>query len=211
MANSVPLSLYPFSMPALDLDGNPLAGGLIQFYLAGTTTPEPIYADVNGDAELSNPVVLDTSGFATIFMGPTLYDTDTYTSLSVLLYTIEGVGDPGQIVFAGLGNIQTQGSKNVATGYTILSTDNFVTTATGATAVTLQLPSAASRSTANNGNGLPLIVQNYTSNTCTIEPDGADTINNDTAGIVLAAAANPVYHHATFYSDGASAWYAITG
>jgi hypothetical protein len=202
--------MYPFSMPAFDLFGVPLVGGLLQFYLSGTTTPEPIYADVNGTSELTNPVVLDSSGFAPIFLGATLYDVVVYNSLSVQLYSIEGVGDPGQILFTGFGNIQAQGSKDVADGYLILSTDNLVTTPTGATAQTMTLPPASERSSTANGNGLPLIIMNFLSNTCTIEPDGADTINGDNAAIVLAAAANPVYHYTTLYSDGASAWYALT-
>lgn len=209
-ALNVPLSLLDFPGYMTDLNGDPLAGGFLQFYTAGSTTPEDVFADVNGDATLSNPVVLDSSGFAQIFLSPTLYDVVVYDSLMVQLYSIEGVGNPGQIMFAGLGNVQAQGSKNVASGYIILPTDNLVTTATGATAAVLQLPAAADRSSANLGNGFPLIVQNYLSNTCTLTPDGLDTINGDTAALVIAANANPVYHWAMLYSDGVSAWIALT-
>src|SRR6185436_6736185 len=210
MALSVPLALLQFPGQFFDLEGGPLAGGFLQFYAAGTTTPQAVYHDVNGDAAWTNPVELDSSGFAQIFLSAGLYDVVVCDSTSVALYTVEGVGDPGEIVFSALGNIQAQGSKDVASGYIILSTDNLVTTPTGATAATIQLPPASERSSVNNGNGLPLIIMNFLSNTCTISPDGADTINGDNAAIVLAAAANPVYHYTTLYSDGASAWFALT-
>lgn len=209
MALTVPLSLLDFPGQLFDLEGNPLAGGFLQFYAAGTTTPQDVYQDVNGDAAWTNPVELDSSGFmgdgsVGVFLQPTLYDVVVYNSLMVELYTIEGVGNPGQIVFAGLGNTQAEGSKNVATGYIILSTDNLVTTPTGASAQTMTLPAAADRSSVNLGNGLPLIIMNFLSNTCTVNPDGSDTINLDAAPIVLAAG-----ECGTFYSDGASSWWML--
>jgi hypothetical protein len=42
-------------------DGNPLSGGLIYFYSAGTTTPVSVYHDA-GVTPMTNPVVLDASG-----------------------------------------------------------------------------------------------------------------------------------------------------
>ena len=207
MALTVPLSLLQFPGYVPDLEGNPLAGGFLQFYAAGTTTPQDVFADVNGDATLSNPVVLDSSGLATIFLSPTLYDVVVYDSLMVQLYTVEGVGNPGAIVFASLGTIQTEGSKNVADNYIVLSTDNLVTTPTGATAQTIFLPAASDRSATNLGNGLPLIIMNMLSNTCTVQADGADTITSGTASgssVVLASGA-----WGEFFSDGASAWYAL--
>lgn len=204
MALAVPLSLLQFPGYVPDLEGNPLAGGFLQFYAAGTTTPQDTYADVNGDATNSNPVVLDSSGLATVFLLPTLYDVVVYDSLMVQLYSVEGVGNPGAIVFSSLGTIQTEGSKNVADNYIVLSTDNLVTTPTGASAQTIFLPAAADRSSTDLGNGLPLIIMNFLSNTCTVEPDGSDTINNDTAAIVLASG-----ECGTFYSDGSSSWYML--
>ena len=206
MALTVPLSLLDFPGQMFDLDGHPLAGGFLQFYLAGTTTPQDTFADVNGDAANSNPVQLDSSGFATIFLSPTLYDVVVYDSLMVQLYSIEGVGDPGAIVFAGLGNTQAEGSKNVATGYIVLSTDNLVTTPTGAVAQTMTLPAAADRTSTNLGNGLPLIIMNFLSTTCTVNPDGSDTINTGAAGAAIVLAAGDC---GTFYSDGSSAWYML--
>ena len=45
-----------------DNNGNPLAGGKIYTYLAGTTTPAPTYTSANGAIAHSNPIVLDGAG-----------------------------------------------------------------------------------------------------------------------------------------------------
>ena len=45
-----------------DNNGNPLAGGKIFTYLAGTTTPAPTYTSSNGAIAHSNPIVLDGAG-----------------------------------------------------------------------------------------------------------------------------------------------------
>jgi hypothetical protein len=45
-----------------DANGNPLAGGLLSSFLAGTSTPSPIYSDAGLSIPLSNPVVLDAAG-----------------------------------------------------------------------------------------------------------------------------------------------------
>lgn len=44
-----------------DADGNPLAGGFIHTYLAGTTTPEPAYKTSTGTVH-ANPIELDSAG-----------------------------------------------------------------------------------------------------------------------------------------------------
>ena len=46
----------------LDNNGNPLSGGKIYTYEAGTTTPEPTYTTIIGDVPHSNPIVLDSAG-----------------------------------------------------------------------------------------------------------------------------------------------------
>lgn len=42
--------------------GNPLSGGLIYTYSAGTTTPLATFTTINGNIQHSNPIVLDSSG-----------------------------------------------------------------------------------------------------------------------------------------------------
>lgn len=48
--------------PQIDANGDPLAGGFIYTYLAGTTTPVTTYKTSTGTAH-SNPIVLDAAGY----------------------------------------------------------------------------------------------------------------------------------------------------
>lgn len=45
-----------------DTSGNPLSGGSLTFYAAGTTTPQTVYSDSTLTTPLSNPLTLDSAG-----------------------------------------------------------------------------------------------------------------------------------------------------
>ena len=47
----------------LDNNGDPLSEGRVTYYDQGTTTEKAIFADPDGDVQLSNPLVLDVGGF----------------------------------------------------------------------------------------------------------------------------------------------------
>jgi len=51
-----------FNDAQLDNNGLPLAGGLVNWYLAGTTTPVIVYSESSGSIANTNPVVLNTRG-----------------------------------------------------------------------------------------------------------------------------------------------------
>ena len=51
-----------------DNDGNPLAGGLLYAYVAGTLTPKDTFTTSALDVANVNPVILDSSGRATIYL-----------------------------------------------------------------------------------------------------------------------------------------------
>ena len=53
---------------AADANGAPLAGGLLYTYAAGTTTPLATYTDSTGSVPNSNPVVLNSSGEANVWL-----------------------------------------------------------------------------------------------------------------------------------------------
>lgn len=46
----------------LDNSGDPLTGGLLYTYAAGTTTPETTYTTINGTTPNPNPIVMDAAG-----------------------------------------------------------------------------------------------------------------------------------------------------
>lgn len=53
-----------------DDDGDPLSGGLLFSYIAGTSTPSPLYADSTLLVPNENPVELDSAGRAVLYVDP---------------------------------------------------------------------------------------------------------------------------------------------
>lgn len=51
-----------FNDAQLDNNGLPLSGGLVYWYIAGTTTPVIVYSESSGSIANTNPVVLNTRG-----------------------------------------------------------------------------------------------------------------------------------------------------
>ena len=76
----------------VDANGDPLAGGLLTTYQAGTTTLEPTYANAALTVPNSNPVVLDGSGRATVFLSPTIYDMVLTDYLGNIIWSQYGIG-----------------------------------------------------------------------------------------------------------------------
>jgi hypothetical protein len=58
---------------AFDSAGNSLAGGLLYTYLANTTTPTTTWSDAAGTTPNANPVVLDSTGSASVRLDPAIY------------------------------------------------------------------------------------------------------------------------------------------
>jgi hypothetical protein len=55
----------------LDANGDPLSGGKLYSYIAGTTTPLATYSDQAGSTPNTNPVILDADGYADVWISPT--------------------------------------------------------------------------------------------------------------------------------------------
>ena len=69
--SQTPVALAPVARQQFFSATNPsvaLAGGKLCTYNAGTTTPAATYVDINGVIQNSNPIVLDSSGYATIYL-----------------------------------------------------------------------------------------------------------------------------------------------
>jgi hypothetical protein len=54
-----------------DANGLPLAGGSLYSYAAGTSTPQVTYQNATGTTN-TNPVVLDSAGYADVWLDPSL-------------------------------------------------------------------------------------------------------------------------------------------
>jgi hypothetical protein len=74
-----------------DDDGNPLVGGKVYTYVAGTSTPLATYTDESLDTENANPVILDSRGEADIWIGGSAYKFIIKTSADSPIATIDDV------------------------------------------------------------------------------------------------------------------------
>jgi len=75
-------------------DGNPLVGGKIYTYAAGTTTPLATYTDAGAGTANTNPIILNSLGQANIWLSSASYKFSVYTSADVLLYTVDNISAP---------------------------------------------------------------------------------------------------------------------
>lgn len=95
MAQLLPNIYQVFS----DVNGNPLAGGLLYSYEAGTSTPQATYTDQTGGTPKANPIVLDAFGGAFVFIGYNGYKFMLTDSLGNLQWSADNVFliEPGSI------------------------------------------------------------------------------------------------------------------
>lgn len=83
-----------FNDAQLDNNGLPLSGGLVYWYIAGTTTPVIVYSESSGSVASPNPVVLDTRGEPTnpIWLQTgSVYKAVLNDSLGNLLRTVDNI------------------------------------------------------------------------------------------------------------------------
>lgn len=116
-----------------DNNGNPLPGGKLTCYLAGTTTLQNTYSDSGLTTPNANPVILDSSGRATIYLTPgasykfvltTSADAAVWTQDNVLAVptsssTASQSGTAGEAISAGQAVYLSDGSgsKNAGQWY----------------------------------------------------------------------------------------------
>ena len=80
-----------FSYPIIqffDDNGDPLSGGMVYSYAAGTTTPQPVYTDAGGQTAQANPIVLDGAGRAQVWL-------DAAKSYRIVVQDSNGTVIPG--------------------------------------------------------------------------------------------------------------------
>jgi len=143
-----------------DSNGNPLAGGLLYTYNAGTTTPVSTYTSRSGSAYNTNPIVLDSAGRtpAEIWLeGGVLYKFVLKDSTFVQVGSydnIPAVNDP-----TTTNNLITVAGTNALTGlavpplegYTAGAQYSFIAQNTNTGAVTLDIDSLGVKSVTKFG------------------------------------------------------------
>lgn len=85
-----------------DNNNNPLAGGLLYTYAAGTSTPQATYTDATGSTPNANPVVLNARGEANVWMtAGQSYKFVLQDSLANVIWTVDQING----FITGVGNL----------------------------------------------------------------------------------------------------------
>jgi hypothetical protein len=81
----------PPKLQFFDSNGNPLVGGKLYSYAAGTVTPLATFTDAGGGTPNTNPVILDSRGEASVWLGAFSYKFKLTTSTNVDIWTVDNV------------------------------------------------------------------------------------------------------------------------
>jgi hypothetical protein len=81
-------------MQFFDINGDPLVGGKVYTYEAGTTTPLTTYTDNTGSSANPNPVILNARGEAAIWLGAGIYKFRLTDANDVELWTVDYIAAP---------------------------------------------------------------------------------------------------------------------
>jgi hypothetical protein len=103
-------------MQFFDINGEPLVGGKVYTYEAGTTTPLVTYTDNTGTSANPNPVILNARGEAAIWLGSGIYKFKLTDVNEVEIWTADYIAAPISGVSPVLsGNVEiTSDSSNPA-------------------------------------------------------------------------------------------------
>lgn len=190
-----------------DANGDPLAGGKLYSYEAGTSTALALYSDVDLTTPYANPLVLDADGRppdGAVFLQPQGYKFILTDADDVAIWTLDNIQDVGQVFAEHFGLELSEGGKEVVSGYTVLATDRLVTVDStgGANPCVVNLPAAGTRTQ-------PLAVKNLGTIALAVTPNGADTVEGIASAFTVAAAATPSFPTIWMVSDGTSGWWIV--
>jgi len=103
-------------MQFFDANGNPLVGGKLYTYAAGTNNPLATYTDSTGSSANTNPIILDSRGEANVWLGVGSYKMVLRDSVDALIWTVDFIpgasyNQSGSVAFSS----STIASVNFAT------------------------------------------------------------------------------------------------
>lgn len=205
----VPGSLfYPTTFGVNDIDGNPLADGFVYFYVVGTATPKDTFSDIDLTVANTNPVQLDDSGRATVYLEAGAY-TAVVTDADGVTVPIDltAFEDVGQTLFSTLNPAAPPTIVTVTSGYTVLDTDQLVlvNSTGGANPCIINLLPAADMTQRS------VTIKNLGEIDLAITPDGTDTLELTAGVYTVQASALPMCPSIVLSSDQASNWYIESG
>ena len=147
-----------------DNNGDPLAGGKIYTYEAGTSTDKDTFQDVDGSAANTNPIILDAYGRANIWLGDGAYKFVMKDSNDSLIDTVDDISGEVSSLF-GQDFYAVVSNTVVNAGY-----QNSVIVAQAPLELSL-IPAATA------GLGFYFSIYNESGGDVVINPDGSETIN----------------------------------
>ena len=89
---SANLSAVP-KLQFFDNNGNPLVGGKLYTYAAGTTTPLATYTDASAGTPNTNPIILDSRGEANVWLLATTYKFLLTDSTDATIWTVDNISN----------------------------------------------------------------------------------------------------------------------
>lgn len=92
----------PPKLQFFDANGNPLVGGLLYSYAAGTTTPLATYTDQSGSTANANPVILNSRGEASVWFGSATYKLTLRSAAGVEIWTVDNLNGADDTTLATL-------------------------------------------------------------------------------------------------------------
>lgn len=134
-------------MQFFDANGNPLVGGKLFTYAAGTTTPQATFTDYGGGTANTNPVILNSRGEAAIWCGNNRYYMVLKDADDVEIWTADNVNGANGPTLAVL----AAGNGATLIGYT--PTDTGVATTVNTRLQLLDGVSATATATDNTTRG----------------------------------------------------------
>jgi hypothetical protein len=164
-----------------DNDGEPLVGGKVYTYAAGTTTDKVTYTDADETAQNTNPIILDSAGRANIWLDEGAYKFVITDSNDVVIRTVDDFAgnSAGAIVsYYVSANLNLTGIYDNANIY-------------ASSTFTINLLPAATA-----GDGFQFRVLNTSTGVITIDPNSSETING------ASTIAIPANCWALVYCDG---------
>ena len=78
----------------VDAAGEPLVGGQLYTYVAGTTTLQATYTDSTATTANTNPIILDSRGEANVWLGGAIYKFVLKDADGALIWTVDNISAP---------------------------------------------------------------------------------------------------------------------
>jgi len=106
----------------VDAAGEPLVGGMLYTYIAGTSTLQATYTDSTAATANTNPIVLDSRGEANVWLGGAIYKFVLKDADDALIWTVDNISAPTAAVSPVLSGNVTIDSNTSSAALTITQT-----------------------------------------------------------------------------------------